>query len=110
MKNILLIAFLMGSFFAQSQTRQYKYSYSFSITGNNTASDNKNNIDFLRNHFNTKKCTYDTSNSTYTLFLNHLINPIILKKKLIAIGIHVNNEIQLKHLDTTANQSQSNQN
>ena len=108
--SLLFLVVISASAELKGQTFQYKYSYSFSISGNNTAADQKINIDFLRTHFNTTKCIYNTSNSTYSLFLNHLINTGVLKKKLIAKGILVSNEIQLNHLDVIDNQSEPNNN
>ena len=106
---IFLVSFSLTSKL-KAQNTQYKYSYSFSISGNNSSVDQKNNIDFLREHFNTKKCIFNISNFTYTLYLNNLINTNDLKTKLIAIGIPVNNKVQLNHLEVIDNQSQQNNN
>lgn len=108
--TLLLLLVILVSSETKGQTSEYKYSYSFSISGNNTAADQKINIDFLRTHFNTIKCTYNTSNSTYTLFLNHLMDVSALKNKLIAKGILVTNEIELNHLEAIDNNSQYNEN
>ena len=110
MRYILLITFIVVVFSLKGQTSHYKYSYSFTISGNNTPTDQKSNIDFLRNHFSSKKCTFNTSNSTYTLFLNHLIDTNALKNKLISKGIPVSNNIQLNNIAITDSQSQQNNN
>ena len=79
----VLFILILTSFnsFAQNEAN-YKYSYTFSISGNQSLEDQKNNIDFLRDHFGTTKCSYDTSLSKYTLYLNYLIDTVKLKSKL----------------------------
>lgn len=102
---------MLTSFKSVAQTYIiYKYSYTFSISGNQSLESQKNNIDFLRSHFSTKKCTYDTNTSKYTLFLEYLIDTNKLKTKLIAIGVPVSNEISLKHLDSTSIKTVDNEN
>ncbi len=108
--TLLLLLVILVSSETKGQTSEYKYSYSFSISGNNTSVDQKVNIDFLRTHFNTKKCIYNIQNSTYTLFLNHLMDVNALKNKLIAKGIPVSNEIELNHIEAIDNNPQHNEN
>lgn len=109
MIKIYLYFFILSSLlFFQSencycQEINYKHSYTIIIPTNSVA-EVKTTIDFLRTQFNSQKCLYNQNDTTYTLYLNYLINVTDLKNKIQALGYNVFGSI--KHTDLNLPNSQ----